>query len=127
MKYSERIRAYLTAHASVVKPVAIALVGAILLLLASGVGGGGASCEEDELTRQVREFCEAIDGVGECRVMISYKSEGGGYFSDGEARVMAVAVACRGASSVKVRESLTDLLTTLFDIGANRVTIFRLE
>ena len=127
MKFSEKIRAYFTAHRSVLKPLLIALFGIALVLGASGVGAGQTSAEEDELTRQVREFCESVDGVGECRVMISYKNSGGGYFSSDEREVMAVAVACRGASSVKVRESLTSLLTTLFDIGANRVSVFKLE
>ena len=127
LKSVEKIFAFLRLHSGAVKAVAIALAGVLLISLGSGTDRA-ESLAEDELTRQVREFCESIDGVGECRVMISYERAEGGYFSSGgEQRVTAVAVACRGAGSVKVREALTELLTTLFGIGSNRVSIFRLD
>ena len=60
--------------------------------------------------------------------MISYEYEAGGYlYSSERGRVMAVAVACRGADKVEVRKKLTDLLCASFDIGANRVSVFKLE
>ena len=127
MKFSEVLRKYIAEHSALIKPIAIAAVGILLIIISMGGSGGETdSYAEDDLTKEVREFCEAIDGVGECRVMISYEM-GGGYFSKDKGDVRAVAVACRGASSVKVREALTDLLTTLFGIGSNRVSIFRLD
>ena len=127
MNYKERIISFIKEKRAYIKPLAIALVGIVIIFAAAGGGKDSESYAEDDLTRQVREFCEAIDGVGECRVIISYEPGSGGYFSSGEKRVLAVAVACRGASSARVREALTDLLTTVFEIGANRVSIFKLE
>jgi hypothetical protein len=62
---------------------------------------------------QLEELCSQIDGVGECRVMVTYKS--------GE--VYAVAVICRGANIPSVRERLTEMITSIYGIGANRVSI----
>lgn len=127
MEYKERISEFFKKHRSKIKPVIIALVGVILLLLAGG-RSGNEEVSEDALTRQVREFLEEIDGVGECRVMISYEYRDSGYFSSGgEGRVRAVAVACRGAKKVEVRKKITDILCTVFDIGANRVSVSELD
>ncbi len=118
---------FLKKHRSMIKPVLIALVGVMLLLFASG-GASEGDVEEDALTRQVREFLEDVDGVGECRVIISYEYEDSGYFSSGEnTRVKAVAVACRGAKKVEVRKKISDIICTVFDIGANRVSVCELE
>ena len=125
LKYSEKIVEYIKKHKAVALSALAALIGIMLLFIPTS-GGGGESYTEDDLTRQVREFCEAIDGVGECRVIISYAPKGG-YFSKTDTEVTAVAIACRGGGRTSVRADLTELLTALFDIGANRVTIFKLD
>lgn len=127
MEYREKISGFFKKHRSKVLPIVIAILGVVLLSVA-GSSGGSNEVSEDTLTRQVREFLEDIDGVGECRVMISYEYKESGYFSsDEEGRVKAVAVACRGAKKVEIRKKITDLLCTLFDIGANRVNISELD
>ena len=93
----------------------ILIIGAIalaLLLISSSNKKSVEKTEIDEATR-LEELCSQIEGVGECRVMVTYKS--------GE--VYAVAVICKGAESPKVRERLTDLITSMYGIGANRVTV----
>ena len=65
-------------------------------------------------------MCSLIDGVGECRVMITY-------YPDDESRVYAVLVLCDGAESVYVREKITSTLCSLYGIGAHRVKICRLN
>lgn len=89
---------------------------AILLLLAlilifSG-GSDRVEVERDE-AEELAELCSAISGVGECRVMISYR----------EGEVFAVAILCEGAESPKVRQKLTELVCSIYGIGSNRVTI----
>ena len=42
-------------------------------------------------------------------------------YKNGE--VYAVAVICRGADNPKVRERLTELITSMYGIGANRISI----
>ena len=41
--------------------------------------------------------------------------------------VFSVAVICEGADDVSVRARLTELITSLYGIGANRVSIVKLE
>lgn len=91
------------------------IIGAIalaLLLIPSGSKKAEEPVELDDAAR-LEELCSQIEGVGECRVMVTYKG--------GE--VYAVAVICKGADSPKVRERLTDLITSMYGIGANRVTV----
>lgn len=68
----------------------------------------------------IEELCSMTEGVGECRVHITYR-EGG------EESVYAVAIICEGADSVAVRERLTSLICSLYGIGANRVEILKMK
>ncbi len=88
-----------------------ALLLLALILVLSG-DGGEKTAERDE-AEELAELCSAISGVGDCRVMISYR--------DGE--VFAVAILCEGAESPKVQEKLTELICSIYGIGSNRVTI----
>ena len=94
-------------------------VGILLILLATG----GRETEAEALTDEQRleELCSAIEGVGECRVYLVYSTSG--YGSSAVRRVESVAVVCQGGDSVEVERRLTELLTSLFDIGSNRVSI----
>ena len=122
MKFSEVLRKYIAEHSALIKPIAIAAVGILLIIISMGGSGGETdSYAEDDLTKEVREFCEAIDGVGECKVMIYYKNEA--YSRSDEKTVDSVVIVCRGADSVEIRKSLTEMLSSLFGIGANRIRI----
>ena len=90
----------------------IGVVALALLLIPSGNKKTDEPVELDDAAR-LEELCSQIEGVGECRVMVTYKS--------GE--VYAVAVVCRGADSPKVRERIVDMITSMYGIGANRVTV----
>ena len=96
--------------------VALALAAALavmLFLLPSGENETKESPEE-ELT----EICSSLSGVGRCRAVICY-GEGGS--------VSAVAVLCEGADSVFVRERITELITSLYGIGANRIAVLKID
>lgn len=69
--------------------------------------------EESELS----ELCSSVAGVGRCRVTVVLDSDGS---------VSAVAVVCEGGDSLTVRARLTELITTLYGIGSNRVSIMKL-
>lgn len=98
----------------------IALIFAIGIILIAFGSVGGKSTDEvslpDEEAR-LAALCEAIEGVGECSVMLSFSQSG---------RVESVAIICEGAQDVSVREKLTDLVTSLYGIGANRISIQKL-
>lgn len=106
--------AFLRSHGSLVKVGAIFLFGVLLIIL-----GGAWQSEPREssgLDTELSELCSSVAGVGECEVMVTY-SEGG--------EVYAVAILCEGADSAAVRESLVDIVGSLFGIGSNRISIVK--
>ncbi len=101
---------------SVVTVIILFAVLGILLL-------GTRSTNESEgvgvtLEEETASLCSAVAGVGECRVMITYTED---------ERVYAVAVLCEGAESDEVRVKLVSLASSLFGIGANRVSVLKLS
>lgn len=93
------------------------IIGVLLILIGSFSLGGNSRSEE----KRVEELCSMIDGVGECRVMMTYRE------SDGKDSVYAVTILCEGAESVGVRRDLTEMVCSLYGIGHNRVEIFLLN
>lgn len=94
------------------------LLGVALLLLPS-IFGNREEAVKREATGEERlwELCAAVEGVGECRVMVTYEGES----------VYAVAVLCEGAESVAVRERVVELIGSLYGIGSNRIAVIELE
>ena len=90
----------------------------LLLVLLSGVESKTAEAPKGEEAR-ASEMCSLIEGVGECRVMMTYKN-------NKEEDVYAVLVLCEGGESVEVREKITSMFCALYGIGAHRVEIQRL-
>ena len=70
--------------------------------------------------KRVEELCSSVAGVGECRVMLTFENGA----DDG--RVYSVVVVCEGADEVRVRREIKALVTTLFGIGSNRVSVVKL-
>ena len=107
---------------SSIKPswkIGLLLLLGLLLILLSGLGGKNTAELPDEEER-IAEMCSLIDGVGDCRVMMTYRP---GTEKD---EVYAVFVLCDGGESVAVREKITSMLCALYGIGAHRVEIQRL-
>ena len=106
---------------------AVIFVLGILLISFGAIGSDSADTEglqhEEEL--RLTELCRRVKGVGDCYVMVGYKESQSRYSSSTEKRVESVTVLCDGADSPQVRQSLTDLVTSLYGIGSNRVTILR--
>ena len=96
----------------------ILIIGIVLILL-GGIGGDKATEKTQDTEDRAAEMCSLMDGVGECRVMMTYYPE--------EERVYAVLVLCEGADSVVVREKITSLFCSLYGIGSHRVEIQKLN
>ena len=102
------------------------LLGAAMILLGSLSGKEGDK-ERDEVEQSLEEMCSSLSGVGSCRVMVTYKVTEGRYGSQGTKTVESVAVICKGADKAGVRKELTDMLTALYGIGANRIHISKMK
>ncbi len=107
-----------------------ALLFALSLLLIAVLLINPKSCsretaaEKSEEEERIEALCSAVEGVGECRVMVTYEKTDG---RETEKKVYSVAVICEGADSVAVRARLIDLIGSLYGIGSNRVSIVKLE
>ena len=109
---------YLKENKKLYSVIIIALISLMLIFL----GGGSDVKEERAATEEERaaEMCSMIDGVGECRVMMTFREER-------EDAPYAVLVLCKNASLPSVREKITSLFTSLYGIGAHRVEIQELR
>ena len=118
---------FLKSKRTLAKVVFVAILGIVLLLIAGGASGEASSDTGDELAESVRKFCESVDGVGECRVIITYTTTGDSYYSSASKKVYAVAIACEGAKRDSVKANLTELISSMFGIGTNRVSVLPLD
>ncbi len=109
----------------------------VLIFAGSGEKSDGDAMTLDEyrlrLEDEVASLCSDIEGVGKCRVYITLERgeqniyKGSSVIETKPPRVLGVTVICRGADSTEVRSELTDMLSALFDIGANRVAVLKLN
>ena len=97
------------------KALIILMLGFLLLMLGNlDIGADDGITEEEKIS----EICAMTDGVGECRTMVTYTSDG--------SEVYAVTVLCRGADSAEIRGKVTSMICSLYGIGAHRVTVMKL-
>ena len=104
--------------------ILIALALGLILLFAGGKEEGEASIEEEGLEERIAVACSAVDGVGECSVYIYFSKDAS---RDKAERVESVIVVCEGADSVSVRLRLTEMLSSFFGIGTNRIRIEKMQ
>lgn len=117
----------------------LAVIGVLLILIPTGSEEARADDMvtleeyklklEDELT----DLCHSVKGVGRCRVMVTFLRgeentyKGSVLIESKPPRVLGVSIVCQGADNDSVRAYLTEMICALFDIGANRVAVLRLE
>ena len=117
---------------------AVALIG-ILMLSFSG-GGDDEEIEKDALAeyreqmeKEISELCESVDGVGGCRVFITFARgetntyKGSAVIETKPPLVMGVSIVCEGGDSERVKSELVRMICAVFDIGANRVAVMKLN
>ena len=93
--------------------LALLLILGVLLMLAPV---NDVKNEVDEETR-VSELCSGIYGVGRCSVMLNIK----------EGEVVSAAVLCDGADSSLVESDIKELISSLYGIGYNRISVLKLS
>lgn len=118
LKSVGEIREFLFGEGNRIWLVGLMLLGLILILIGNEQTGEKIAVTQTEEMRAT-EMCAMMDGVGDCRVMMTYRPD-----SD---EVYAVLVLCDGAESAAVRERITSLFTSLYGIGSHRVEIEKLN
>ncbi len=141
MKSVSSFFTYLKDNKKTVGIVALFVFGALLLLFSAF---GGEETEKNEnydslaeykesLEAELARLCSSVEGVGKCSVTVSFERgeeklyKGSTLIETKPPRVMGITVVCRGADSDGVRASLTAMLSSLFDIGTNRVSVLKLN
>ena len=90
-----------------------------------------ATYETYRLTMQTEaeEMCRQVKGVGRVQVCITLSQgevvtySGTKVTSTSPPKVNGIAVVCEGGGSDKVKQEVTELLSALFHIGANRIHV----
>lgn len=88
---------------------------------------------KEKLEGELVSLCSEVSGVGRCKVFITFERgvqntyKGSIVIESKPPKVLGVTVICRGADSDYVKRELTNMITALFDIGANRVAILKLN
>ena len=91
------------------------LLGALLIIASGTVGDLNVSDNSEE--ERIAAVISEIDGVGRTEVMINTK--------DGE--VVSCAVLCSGGDSERVISEVKALVSTLYGIGYNRISVLKLS
>ena len=104
------------------------LIGLGLLLIFFGMGGDTADTSErvDTLETDITELCSSLEGVGQCRVLVTYEERSLGYGKGTESVISGIAVVCEGGESVAVKQRVSSVLSSVFGIGANRIRVEKL-
>lgn len=151
--------------------VAVGLIGILLISMSeifnTDKKESVSTCEETdysqysaELEDKLTEIISSIDGVGECKVMITlenskeniyatdnenksdndssstkdeyviYDSENGErpvLIKENFPKVLGVTVVCSGGDNVKVKETIINTVTSVFNISTNRVSVSKIR
>ena len=101
------------------------LFGLGILLIFFGMGESGTEAAAVGTEESIEAVCSAIEGVGGCRVLISYERDG----IRGSERevIVGIAVVCEGGDSDSVRRRVTEVLSSLYGIGTNRIRVEKLS
>ncbi len=107
--------------------ICAALVLGVILIVASTTPTTSSTADTDAVEEKLEEMCSSLEGVGSCRVMVTYKQVEKRYGQSEEKIVESVAVVCKGADRASVRRELTEMLSALFGIGTNRIHISKMR
>ena len=121
--------------------IVLFFLGAILLAFSAAGGEKNAGKESVDslaeykvaLEEELARLCSSVEGVGRCTVTVSFERgeeklyKGSTLIETKPPRVMGITVVCSGADSDGVRAALTSMLSALFDIGTNRISVLKLN
>ena len=107
--------------------ICAALALGIILIAASVTPAAHSDTDTDAVEEKLEKMCTSLEGVGSCRVMVTYKQVEKRYGQSEVRIVESVAVVCKGADRAGVRRELTEMLSALFGIGTNRIHISKMR
>ena len=103
---------FIKKNAGTVALALLLLVGVMLMMLPRT-----ETVDERGDEERLAELCESIDGAGRCSVLLNIK--------DGE--VVSAAVLCEGADTAEVVADVKQLVSSLYGIGYNKISVLKLS
>ena len=94
--------------------ILLVLLGALLIILSNNVSETSAS-DSDEA--RIAAVVSGIEGAGRVEVVVNKK----------EGEVISCAVICSGGSSERVVSEVKSLISSLYGIGYNRISVLKLS
>ena len=141
MKLLDKLKILFKEKYRLIFVVLVAAVGMALVLFSLG-GTKEEKAEKSsqslaeykaELERELESACSSIRGVGRCEVIVTFSRgaentyKGTNLIESKPPEVMGVSVICEGADSDEVRAGIVGMMSSLFSIGTNRVSVMKLN
>lgn len=131
---------FIKENGKLIKIIAVLLSGVLLIAISSGVGKDKSTHSEktlddykSEIESELSGLCSEVEGVGKCRVYVTLLSgeeniyKGSSVVGTKPPKVLGVTVICSGADDVGVRGALIEMISSLYAIGTNRVSVLKLN
>ena len=136
---TQAVKNYVTSNKKTLLVIALFVFGIIMLVFSSSVFSEKEAVEtetdleeyRERLEAELADICSSVSGVGKCRVMITFERgaekiyKGSVLIESRPPNFMGVTVVCKGAESDAVRAEIVNMMTALFDIGANRISVLK--
>ena len=116
--------------------VVLLVLGLLLMIFSTRLGKEEGTAVVDsleeyrrELEADLSELCSSIEGAGRCEVRVTFSEgarveyKGSSKVCETPPKVLGVSVVCDGGARADVRAAITECLTAMFNIGANRVAV----
>ena len=141
MKLLDKLKILFKEKYRLIFVVLVAAVGVALVLFSLG-GTKEEKAEKSsqslaeykaELEKELESACSSIRGVGRCEVIVPFSRgaentyKGTNLIESKPPEVMGVSVICEGADSDEVRAGIVGMMSSLFSIGTNRVSVMKLS
>ncbi len=107
--------------------IVIGICAIVLLFFLYGVFGGSQTANQNEsssLEESLEQFLMKLEGVGHCEVMIYMDSSTKtSYTSTVYNKISGIAIICDGGKNSSVKNSIIEILTRLFGLSGNRISV----
>ncbi len=107
--------------------IVIGICAVVLLFFLSEIFSGADSLTKKEnvsLEEKLESFLMNLEGVGECEIIIYMDtSSKSSYSSSVQEKISGIAVICEGGNNSRVKSSVIEVLTRLFGLSGNRISV----
>ena len=131
---------FIKENGKLIKIICVVIAGVLLIAISSGGSKEKSSVSQktldeykSEIENELSALCSEVEGVGRCRVYVTLLSgeeniyKGSAVVGTKPPRVLGVTVICSGADNIGVRGSLIEMISSLYAIGTNRVSVLKLN